>query len=100
MAFDECPPSRADARRTSRRRWSARWLGRALTAAHARPDQALFGIVQGGTYPDLRAAVRREIVALDFPGFAIGGFASARPGAMLAVLEARRRACRRTSRAT
>src|SRR5262245_47339356 len=43
-------------------------------AAHRRPDQALFGIVQGGTDVRLRAECAEAIVALDFPGYALGGF--------------------------
>ena len=43
--------------------------------AHARPeDQALFGIIQGGEYKDLREQSAKELVELDFPGYAIGGF--------------------------
>lgn len=49
-----------------------RWSERAL-AAHRRPDQALFGIVQGGTDPDLRAESAAATAALGFPGFGIGG---------------------------
>jgi queuine tRNA-ribosyltransferase len=74
MAFDECPP--ADATReqvkdaTER---TYRWLERSIQA-HQNPDtQALFGIVQGGIYLDLRAKAVRDLVALDLPGYAIGG---------------------------
>ncbi len=49
-----------------------RWSERAL-AAHDRPDQALFGIVQGGSDPELRTESARRTAALDFPGFGIGG---------------------------
>ena len=49
-------------------RWAERSLGR-----HQRPDQALFGIVQGGIDPDLRAQSARATAALGFPGFGIGG---------------------------
>jgi queuine tRNA-ribosyltransferase len=49
-----------------------RWAERSLQA-HRRPDQALFGIVQGGVDPDLRAESARETAALGFPGFGIGG---------------------------
>ncbi len=51
-----------------------RWAERAR-AAHHRPDQALFGIVQGGTDPELRAASAAATAALGFPGFGIGGLA-------------------------
>jgi queuine tRNA-ribosyltransferase len=51
-----------------------RWAARSL-AAHRRPDQALFGIVQGGLEPDLRAASARFIASLPFDGICIGGLA-------------------------
>lgn len=74
MAFDECPPypatfeyMKASVERTSR--WAERCL-----KSHARPDdQALFGIVQGGEFEELRKQSARDLVALDFPGYAIGG---------------------------
>jgi queuine tRNA-ribosyltransferase len=74
MAFDECVrlPASADEVRVSVDRTS-RWAERCLDA-HRRPDeQALFGIVQGGTDPELRARSAEAITALPFPGFAIGG---------------------------
>ncbi len=51
-----------------------RWAERCLTA-HSRPDQALFGIVQGGLEADLRAASTRLIASLPFDGICIGGLA-------------------------
>jgi hypothetical protein len=51
-----------------------RWSERAL-AAHSRPDQALFGIVQGGVDPGLRVVSARRTTALGFSGFGIGGLA-------------------------
>ncbi len=76
MAFDECPPGDAPAE------YHAKALDRTLRwaelclAAHRRPDdQALFGIVQGGTNPDLRAKCAQALVAMDFPGYALGGMA-------------------------
>jgi hypothetical protein len=51
-----------------------RWAERSL-AAHTRPDQALFGIVQGGIEADLRAASTRAIAALPFDGICLGGLA-------------------------
>ena len=59
----------AAARRLDR---TQRWAER-CRRAHTRPDQALFGIVQGGVYDDLRLQGARAIGALDFPGYAIGG---------------------------
>jgi len=48
------------------------WARRALDA-HRRPDQGLFGIVQGGAFEDLRRRSAEQLVPLDFPGYAIGG---------------------------
>lgn len=75
MAFDECPPSTAPreavAAATAR---TTRWAERSR-AAHRRNDQWLFGIVQGGIDRELRERSARELVAMDFPGYAIGGLA-------------------------
>lgn len=49
-----------------------RWAERCKTA-HGRPDQALFGIVQGGVDPDLRVESARKTVDIGFPGYGIGG---------------------------
>ncbi len=51
---------------------TTRWAGRSL-ASHGRGDQALFGIVQGGLFPDLRERSAGQITSLGFPGYAIGG---------------------------
>jgi queuine tRNA-ribosyltransferase len=76
MAFDQCPPassSPADHLLAVDR--TLRWAEQSL-AAHARPrDQALFAIVQGGTDPVLRERCAKELVAMDFPGYAVGGLA-------------------------
>ncbi len=74
MAFDECVehPASFERVRTSVAR-TTRWLHRCI-AARKRPEQtALFGIVQGGVYPELRAAHAAELTALDLDGYAIGG---------------------------
>ncbi len=72
MAFDECatPYDRAYNERAMQRThaWAAR-----CQQARRRPDQALFGIVQGGVFPDLRRESARFIAGLGFPGHAIGG---------------------------
>jgi queuine tRNA-ribosyltransferase len=47
--------------------------------AHQRPDQALFGIVQGGVYLDLREQAARSLAKLDLPGYAIGGVSVGEP---------------------
>ncbi len=74
MAFDECPPGQASrevVEAATHRTY--RWLERCI-AAHARPqDQALFGIVQGGTFLDLRVQAVQDLIRLDLPGYAIGG---------------------------
>ncbi|MBR7553400.1 tRNA guanosine(34) transglycosylase Tgt [Allobacillus sp. GCM10007491] len=80
MAFDECPPYPAsfEYMKKSVERTS-RWAERCL-AAHQRPaDQGLFGIVQGGEYEELRKQSARDLVSLDFPGYAIGGLSVGEP---------------------
>jgi queuine tRNA-ribosyltransferase len=80
MAFDECPPYPAtyeymqkSVERTSR--WAERCLN-----AHNRPnDQGLFGIVQGGEYEELRKQSAKDLVSLDFPGYAVGGLSVGEP---------------------
>ena len=74
MAFDECAPKDADRKYIEKSQaLTTRWLERCV-AAHKNPDtQALFGIMQGGFYRDLREKSAREIVDLDLPGYAIGG---------------------------
>ncbi|MHB8171571.1 MAG: tRNA guanosine(34) transglycosylase Tgt [Thermincolia bacterium] len=79
MAFDECTPypcTHEYARNSLER--TTRWAQRCKTA-HTREDQALFGIVQGGAFRDLREQSAREIVELDFPGYAIGGLSVGEP---------------------
>lgn len=72
MAFDECAPpyDRAYNERALARTHA--WAERSLRAK-TRPDQALFGIVQGGVFPDLRVQSAEFIASLNFPGHAIGG---------------------------
>ncbi len=73
MCFDECPP--ADASRSailiSMARTTA-WADRCLQA-HDSDKQALFGIIQGGLFDDLRIQHANELIDMDFPGYAIGG---------------------------
>ncbi len=74
MMFDECPPPNDyDYVRESLGRTHA-WAER-CAAAKTRPDQALFGIVQGGVFPDLRLESARFLMELDLPGYAVGGLA-------------------------
>lgn len=74
MCFDECAPADADYEYTKKSmEMTTRWAKRCKNA-HRRPDdQALFGIVQGGMYEDLRAESVRGLTEIDFPGYSIGG---------------------------
>ncbi len=74
MAFDECAPKDASRKYIEKSQaMTTRWLERCVKA-HQNPDrQALFGIMQGGFYRDLREKSAKEIVDLDLPGYAIGG---------------------------
>ncbi len=73
MALDECPgyPATREEVAAAVARTTA-WAARSAFA-HDRADQLLFGIVQGGTFPDLRSRSIAEITALGFDGYAIGG---------------------------
>jgi queuine tRNA-ribosyltransferase len=115
MAFDDCPPSvdpevgptnqtriRIAARRDADRgrgydhasrlavanERTVRWLER-CRAAHARPgEQALFGIVQGGTDPAARAWCAERVCNIELPGYAIGGVAVGEPHEQIAAVTA------------
>jgi queuine tRNA-ribosyltransferase len=76
MQLDECTPhpcARDDAARSME--LSLRWARRCKAAFGARERQALFGIVQGSTYPDLRRASAEGLIAIGFDGYAVGGLA-------------------------
>lgn len=72
MPLDVCPPPDRRAEVEEAVRLTNRWAERAK-AVHSREDQALFGIVQGGIFPDLRQLAAEFLTELDFPGYAIGG---------------------------
>ncbi len=79
MAFDVCSPwpceekdAKLDMERTHR--WAER-----CKKAHSRPDQALFGIVQGGFSKELRIESARTLRDMDFPGYGIGGLSVGEP---------------------
>jgi len=76
MAFDECTPFPAteDQARASME-MSMRWAERSKTAFGSRPGYALFGIVQGGIYPDLRRRSAEALQQIGFDGYAVGGLA-------------------------
>ena len=83
MAFDECTPYPADydyAKRSMER--TTRWLERCIKA-HTREDQALFGIIQGSMYKDLRTESAKEITSFDLPGYAIGGLSVGEPAEVM-----------------
>ncbi len=73
MAFDECIPYPATHDYAAKSiKKTIRWAENCLKY-HSREDQALFGIVQGGIYDDLRRECAEALTAMDFPGYAIGG---------------------------
>ena len=87
MVLDECPPGDGGTEviRAAVSR-SIRWAER-CKKHHTRVDQALFAIVQGGTNLALREECARELTAMDFPGYALGGFSVGEgPEAMHAAL--------------
>lgn len=80
MAFDECVPYPCDygyAKKSLER--TTRWAKRCKEAHKNTEKQALFGIVQGSTYRDLRIQSANELLELDFPGYAIGGLSVGEP---------------------
>ena len=79
MSFDECMPYPVEHRyaKASIER-TLRWAKRGKDA-HQRQDQALFGIVQGSDFEDLRHHSAKELVKIDFPGYAIGGTSIGEP---------------------
>ncbi len=83
MAFDICSPypssyedAKADMERTHR--WAER-----CKKSHHREDQALFGIVQGSVYKDLRIESAKVLTSIDFPGYGIGGLSVGEPKEMM-----------------
>ncbi len=73
MVLDECPPAGADREyHAESLRRTARWAER-CRVAHGREDQALFGIVQGGLFADLRRESLERTVEIGFDGYAVGG---------------------------
>ncbi len=73
MCFDECTPYPITYEYASQSiELTTQWAERCLKA-HQREDQALFGIVQGGVFQDLREKSAQSLIAMDFPGYAVGG---------------------------
>ncbi len=76
MAFDECTPFPAEpAQVETSMKLSMRWAERSRAAFAERPGHGIFGIVQGGVYPELRRHSAERIVGIGFDGHAIGGLA-------------------------
>ena len=79
MAFDECAPYTDDLQSIGKAmKRTHLWAERCLKK-HQRKDQALFGIAQGGTSIALRKESTEHLIALDFPGYAIGGLSVGEP---------------------
>ncbi len=83
MVFDECAPYPANYEYVNQSvdltyRWAERCKNR-----HNRQDQALFGIVQGGMYSDLRKKSAHQLEDLDFPGYGIGGLSVGEPKSLM-----------------
>lgn len=79
MVFDECAPYPADYQYVKESKdMTYRWAKR-CKEHHHREDQALFGIVQGGMFADLRKESAKELIDLDFPGYGIGGLSVGEP---------------------
>ena len=80
MAFDECTPYPASyeyAKKSMER--TTRWAQRCKDYHQDWDNQALFGIIQGGMYKDLRAQSAKDIIDIGFPGYAIGGLSVGEP---------------------
>lgn len=94
MAMDECTPWPADksyAKKSLER--TTRWLERCVNTWGGARDQSLnqtlFGIVQGGTYEDLRVQSAKEVTSFDLPGYGIGGLSVGEPAELMyAMIEA------------
>lgn len=83
MILDQCPPypcAREEVQEAVER--TSRWAQRCL-AAHHMEDQTIFGIIQGGTHPDLRRTSARQITSLGFGGYGIGGLSVGEPKELL-----------------
>lgn len=80
MVLDECPPYPASYEYMEKSiARTSRWAERSLKAHTRSHDQGLFGIIQGGEYIDLRKQSAKDLISLDFPGYAIGGLSVGEP---------------------
>lgn len=84
MAFDECAPYPCDydyAKKSME--MTVRWAKRCKDAHQNTEKQALFGIVQGNMYKDLRATCAEKLVDMNFPGYAVGGLSVGEPAELM-----------------
>jgi queuine tRNA-ribosyltransferase len=80
MSFDECPPFPATREYVANSlKTTLDWAQRGKASHKRKNDQALFGIVQGGIYEDLREESAKKLMEMDFPGYSIGGLAVGEP---------------------
>ena len=83
MCFDNCSPWPCEYKKVYRADgYTYEWAKR-CKASHDRPDQALFGIIQGNTFRELREMSCKYITGLDFPGYGIGGLSVGEPKEMM-----------------
>ncbi len=86
MAFDDCvhyPATHQETLAALER--TSRWAKRSKEY-HRNRQQALFGIIQGGMYPELRSRSAKELIEMDFPGYAIGGLSVGEPRELMVQL--------------
>lgn len=83
MAFDECAPAGCDYRYTIEAMERTHNWAKRCKQAHTRKDQALFGIVQGGMFADLRIESAKALVGMDFCGYGIGGLSVGEPKSVM-----------------
>ncbi|MBL8818535.1 MAG: tRNA guanosine(34) transglycosylase Tgt [Planctomyces sp.] len=79
MCLDECPPSGESREKILAAVERTTLWAKRCKEAQKRPDQALFGIVQGGVHQDLRVRSAESLLKLDFPGYAVGGLSVGEP---------------------
>lgn len=88
MCLDECPPHNVDEERLRKAVERTTLWAQRCREAHRQDNQALFGIVQGGTHRRLRECSAEGLVRLDFPGYAVGGLSvGEEPQEMYATLD-------------
>ncbi len=79
MVLDDCPPYTRDYEQVKLSTQRTGEWARIAMEAHRKEDQALFCIIQGGIFPDLRRRSAEALVAMDFEGYAIGGLCIGEP---------------------